>query len=144
MYMVWLHGTVGRSSVSGRRTFPVLHSTCSLWVTTIVSKTICYILLQRLQTSFGLNSSVLLWFCSYLDQRQQYVHYCGKQSVTSIVQFGVPQGSVLGPLLFVMYTADIVNIVAHRGLSGHQYADDIQAYGRCRPNDATSVVYING
>ena len=95
MYMVWLHGTVGRSSVSGRRTFPVLHSTCSLWVTTIVSKTICYILLQRLQTSFGLNSSVLLWFCSYLDQRQQHVRYCGKQSVTSIVRFGVPHGSIL-------------------------------------------------
>ena len=97
------------------------------------------ILLQRLQTSFGLNSSVLLWFCSYLDQRQQHVRYCGKQSVTLIVRFGVPQGSVLGPLLFVMYSADIVIIVACQGLSVHQYADDIQAYGRCRPVSYTHL-----
>jgi len=96
------------------------------------------ILLQRLQ-SFGLNSSVLLWFCSYLDQHQQHVRYCGKQSVTSIVRFGVPHGSVLGPLLFVMYTVDIVSIVAHQGMSVHQHANDIQAYGRCLPNDATSL-----
>ena len=81
------------------------------------------ILLQRLQTSFGLNGTVLSWFCSYLDQRWQHVCYRGKQSATSDVQFGVPQGSVLGPLLFVLYTADIVNIIACQGLSAHQYAD---------------------
>jgi len=61
------------------------------------------------------------------------------QSATSDVQFGVPQGSVLGPLLFVLYTADIVNIIACQGLSAHQYADDIQVYGRWRKNDATSL-----
>ena len=97
------------------------------------------ILLQRLQTSFGLNGTVLSWFCSYLDQRWQHVSHRGKQSATSDVQFGVPQGSVLGPLLFVLYTADIVNIIACQGLSAHQYADDIQVYDRCRPNDATSL-----
>jgi len=48
-------------------------------------------------------------------------------------------GSVLGPLLFVLYTADIVNIIACQGLSAYQYADDMQVYGRCRPNDATSL-----
>ena len=82
---------------------------------------------------------MLSWFCSYLDQRQQHVCHRGKQSATSDVQFGVPHGSVLGPLLFVLYTADIVNIIACQGLSAHQYADDIQVYGRCRPNDATSL-----
>ena len=45
----------------------------------------------------------------------------------------------MGPLLFVLYTADIVNIIACQGLSAHQYTDDIQVYGRCRPNDATSL-----
>ena len=54
------------------------------------------ILLQRLQTSFGLNGTVLSWFCSYLDQRRQHMCHRGKQSATSDVQFGVPQGSVLG------------------------------------------------
>jgi len=84
------------------------------------------ILLQRLQTSFGLNNTVSSWFGSYLDQRRQHVCYRGKQS--SDVQFGVPQGSVLGPLLFVLYTADIVNIITCQGLSAHQYADDIQIW----------------
>jgi len=82
------------------------------------------ILIQRLRTSFGLNDAVLSWFRSYLDQRRQHVCHRGEQSAPSIVQFGVSQGSLLGPLLFVMYTADIVNIVERQGLSAHQYADD--------------------
>ena len=80
------------------------------------------ILIQRLRTSFGLNDAVLSWFRSYLDQRRQHVCHRGEQSAPSIVQFGVPQGSVLGPLLFVMYTADVVNMVERQGLSAHQYA----------------------
>ena len=79
------------------------------------------------------------WFCSYLDHRRQHVCHPGQQSAPSIVHFGVPQGSILGPLLFVMYTADIVNIVERQRLSTHQYADDIQVYSRCRANDLTSL-----
>jgi len=97
------------------------------------------ILIQRLQTSFGLNDAVLLWFRLYLDHRRQHVCHRGEQSAPSIVQFGVPQGSVLGPLLFMWYTADVVNIVEQQRLSAHQYADDIQVYSRCRPNDSTSL-----
>ena len=80
------------------------------------------ILIQRLRTSFGLNDAVLTWFRSYLDQRRQHVCHRGEQSAPSIVQFGVPQGSVLGPFLFLMYTADVVNIVERQRLSAHQYA----------------------
>jgi len=102
------------------------------------------ILIQRLRTSFGLNDAVLSWFRSYLDQRRQHVCHRGEQSALSIVLFGVPQGSVLGPLLFVMYTADFVNIVERQRLSAHQYADDIQVYSRCRSNHSTSLCHDLG
>jgi len=65
------------------------------------------ILLLRLQRSFGPNGSALAWFTSYLCQRQQHVSHCGEHSATTTIQFGVPQGSVLGPILFVLYTADV-------------------------------------
>jgi len=95
------------------------------------------ILLQRLQTSFGLSDAVLSWFHSYLDQRQQNVCHRGELSTPSVVQFGVPQRSVLGPILF-MFT-DHLTVTERRGLSVHQYADDTQVYGRCHPNDAASL-----
>ena len=91
------------------------------------------ILLQRLDTTFGLRGSVLDWFRSYLSDRSQYVR-CGPcRSATSRLTCGVPQGSVLGPILFIMYTADLIALVEKHDLSAHLYADDTQLYGWCHP-----------
>jgi len=75
------------------------------------------IVLQHLRTSFGLNNAILSWFCSYLDQSRQNVCHRSRQSAPYIVQFGMLQVSVVGPLLFMIYTADVVNIVKHHSLS---------------------------
>jgi len=65
------------------------------------------ILLQRLQVGAGLTDIVLQWISSFLSERTQQVAYNGKLSTVQLVLFGVPQGSVLGPLLYMLYTAEV-------------------------------------
>ena len=63
------------------------------------------ILLRRLETSFGLTGSVISWLSSFLCGRTQQVIFNNLESTITKVTSGVPQGSVLGPLLFLLYTA---------------------------------------
>ena len=91
------------------------------------------ILLHRLQTSFGIRDQALMWFQSYLTSRLQHVRLGGSRFPPGPVLSGVPQGSVLGPLLFIMYTADLPTVVESHGLQSHMYADDLQIYGSVKP-----------
>ena len=87
------------------------------------------ILCRRLQTSFGLTGSVLRWFTTYLHGRSQYVRRGLMKSVVTMLVCGVRQGSVLGPILFLLYTADLIALVERHGFCPHLYADDSQVYG---------------
>lgn len=70
----------------------------------------------------------LKWFSSYLSDRQQKVTIGADESEGQRVGCGVPQGSVLGPLLFTLYSAPIGDICRKHGLQYHLYADDTQLY----------------
>ena len=73
-------------------------------------------------SDFGLNKSSVNWFKAYLAKRTQSVNINGVQSDTEPILYGVPQGSVLGPLLFIMYINDLPTVTKYCKV--HLYADD--------------------
>jgi hypothetical protein len=86
------------------------------------------ILLTRLRENYGINGKVLKWFKSYLTDRSQTVNINDEASLPTKLKYGVPQGSVLGPLLFTAYMAPLKEVIAKYGLKYHCYADDTQLY----------------
>jgi hypothetical protein len=86
------------------------------------------ILVDRLRTVFGVSGAALDWIETYLRGRKQYVMTGGDRSTLSDCEFGVPQGSVLGPFLFSIYVSPIVDVITSHGVQFHQYADDTQLY----------------
>ena len=71
---------------------------------------------------------MLTWLWSFLTDRTQCVIYAGVISLVVELLWGDSQGSVLGPLLFLLYTAEIFSVIAVHGESVHFYADDGQLY----------------
>ncbi len=84
------------------------------------------IMLSRLEQRFGVKGSALNWFRSYLTGRSQSVLIQGSRSKEQDLRFGVPQGSVLGPILFCAYTAPLGSLLRSQGVDYHFYADDSQ------------------
>src|SRR6218665_908686 len=86
------------------------------------------ILLQRLSSWFGVSSTALLWFQSSLSTRSFSVKACSHSSQPLPLSCGVPQGSVLGPLLFILYTTPLSHLIKSSSVDHHLYADDTQLF----------------
>jgi len=98
------------------------------------------VLLTRLQRSFGVECVYLAWFTSYLSGRSYCVVVNGVASHVIHVMCSVPQGSVFGPLLFILYMANLADIAAQYNLTLHAFADDNQLYIHCKPENVQLAV----
>ena len=81
------------------------------------------ILLSRLHDKFRICDTAIAWISSYLSGRVQQVHINGVSSTLQDLCLGVPQGSVLGPLLFTIYTTPLSEIADRHGVNIHFHAD---------------------
>ena len=97
------------------------------------------ILLSRLHTRFGIVGDALSWIESYLSNRHYIVQVGSHKSSPHCLNYGVPQGSVLGPLLFSAYTSPITDVINAHGIQHHLYADDTQLWVPVDVDDPTNL-----
>ena len=96
------------------------------------------ILLEWLQHDIGISGVPLQWFKSYLSNRSQRIAVQGTLSRLFDIDCGVPQGSCLGPLPYVIYASKLFNIIERHLPDAHCYADDSRLYLSFRPADGLS------
>lgn len=92
---------------------------------------------------YNFSESVINWFYSYLSCRQQQAVLNGVKaqiSAPSVIKAGVPQGSILGPLLFSLYAADFATVIKHSSV--HFYADDTQLLISTTPDKIMTMIEL--
>ena len=97
------------------------------------------ILIKKLLEDFGIQGSALRWFEDYLRDRSFCVKVGGGFSEFLCLLFGVPQGSLLGPVLFILYIKQLQMIAAKYGLNIQLYADDSQLYISFHPQRPNEI-----
>ena len=129
-----IHMDISKAADEGR---------CSLLILLDLSSTFDLvnhnILINKLYSKFGFKSSVLEWYKSYLNNRCYYITNNSVRTNLFHLHTGVPQGSVIGPLLFNLYSSDLETIAQRHNLSFHQYADDTQLYTSCVPGETEQL-----
>lgn len=88
--------------------------------------TVCHATLLKTLLASGIGRESLMWLSSFLSQRTCQVFSSTAQSNTHVSHYGVPQGSILSPLLFNIYVSPLAKIAEEAGLTIYSYADDTQ------------------
>jgi hypothetical protein len=99
-------------------------------------------LIKRLINMFGLSADAAELISSFLSNRNFMVSLNNSNSASTELIHGVPQGSIVGPLLFTAYVAPVVRCLEAYGLSYHYYADDFLIYGANNKNDIPATCNI--
>ena len=99
------------------------------------------ILVHRLHTDFGFTDTVLQLFSSYLTDRTHYVSLCNHCSAFTPVHSGVPQGSVLRPMLFTRYTKPLSAIIDSHSIIHHSFADDLPLQMSATPDRISELLH---
>ena len=101
--------------------------------------TICHKKLAKLlEVEYGIRGKALSWYKSYFENRTQFCKLDSFTSDTFDLTSGCPQGSVIGPVAFNLYTAPMSRIMEKYSVQYHKYADDLQVYISCRPSELST------
>lgn len=98
------------------------------------------ILISRLSNMYGIGGRAIEWFKSYIWNRTQSVMINSQMSQTQPLQYGVPQGSKLGPVLFNAYIAPVSSIAKSHNIMDEKYADDEQLILSFKPTTEQSQI----